>query len=61
MTDLMVERTALIDADFIAYEAAAWAHATQADAFDLTARLEGTVREWAARAFARKWIVLKQK
>ncbi len=57
MTDLMVERTALIDADFIAYEAAAWAHATQADAFDLTARLEGTVREWAARAFARKWIV----
>lgn len=57
MTDFLVERTALIDADFIAYEAAAWAHATQADAFDLTARLEGTVREWAARAFASKWIV----
>ena len=55
--DYIVKRTALIDADFIAYEAAAWAHSTQADAFDLTARIEGTVREWAQLAHATKWIV----
>jgi DNA polymerase-1 len=53
----IVNRTALIDADFIAYEAAAWAHATQADAFDLTQRVEGTVKEWATKACAAKWIV----
>jgi DNA polymerase-1 len=54
----LVQRTALIDADFIAYEAAAWAHATQADVFDLTQRVEGTVKEWAEKACASKWIVM---
>jgi DNA polymerase-1 len=57
MTDFLVKRTALIDADFIAYEAAAWAHATQADVYDLTSRVEGTVKEWATKACASKWIV----
>lgn len=53
-----VERTALVDADYLAYEAAAWAHSTQADQLELTERVQGTVRQWADGAFAAKWVVL---
>ena len=49
--ELHVNRTALIDADYLAYEAAAWAHSYQADAHDLTERVQGTLAEWQQRAF----------
>jgi len=58
VSEYHVIRTALIDADYLAHEAAAWAHATQADAFDLMERVQATVKGWAAQACCRFWVVL---
>jgi DNA polymerase-1 len=46
------DRTALIDADFIAYEAAAWAHSHQMDLDDVVQRVQRTLSEWTQYAFA---------
>lgn len=45
-----VERTALIDADFIAYQLAAWAHGNQATTEEMTQRIEDQFDEWMSNA-----------
>lgn len=50
MTDYHVERTALIDADFIAYQLAAWAHSAQADSLAMATRIEGQFEDWMQRS-----------
>lgn len=45
-----VNRTALIDGDFIAYQLAAWAHANQADQFEMSRRIEEMFEDWMRRA-----------
>jgi hypothetical protein len=55
--DRKVERTALIDGDFIAYQTAAWAVAAQADLLAVTERMQAQLGDWAERAFCTKSIV----
>jgi DNA polymerase-1 len=50
MTDYNVNRTALIDGDFIAYQLAAWAHANQADQFEMARRIEEMFEDWMRRS-----------
>jgi 5'-3' exonuclease len=53
-----IHRTALVDADYLCYEAAAWALSTQADFDDLHERLTNTIRRWVEQACCSDWIVL---
>lgn len=57
MTDYQVERTALIDADVIAYTCAAWAHGSMADQLELTERVEAMLDDWTRRAFCTKRLI----
>jgi DNA polymerase-1 len=57
MTDYIVKRTALIDADFIAYQLAAWAHGNQADSLEMTERIEETFNDWMTRACCTSFLI----
>ncbi len=50
MREYLTKRTALIDADFIAYQLAAWAHGNQADSLEMTERIEEMFTDWMARS-----------
>lgn len=48
--EFIVNRTALIDADFIAYQLAAWAHSNQASTEEMAERIEETFADWMRRS-----------
>ena len=50
MKEFKTVRTALIDADIIAYQAAAWAHSNQGDMHDAVERAEATLEDWVTRS-----------
>jgi DNA polymerase-1 len=52
------DRTALIDADYLAYQAAAWAHSYQASLDELVERLEADLKKWVTGAFCSTSIAL---
>ena len=56
--DLKVQRTALIDADFIAYQQAAFAHSHGADVGEMEDRITHLLKSWTERAFAKSFITV---
>lgn len=52
-----VNRTALIDADYIAYTLAAWAHGNQADALEMATRVEEMFEDWLNRACCTDFLI----
>lgn len=50
MGEYKLHRTALIDADIITYQLAAWAQTNQADALDVVTRIEEMFNDWMKRA-----------
>lgn len=52
-----VHRTALIDADFIAYKLAAWAHGNQADALEMATRIDEMFNDWLTRACCTEFLI----
>lgn len=52
-----VKRTALIDADYIAYTLAAWAHSSQADSLEMTNRIEEMFEDWLRRACCTNFLI----
>lgn len=55
--DFKVRRTALIDADFIAYRLAAWAHGNQADSMELNERIADTFGDWLYRGACTDFVI----
>lgn len=52
-----VKRMALIDADYIAYTLAAWAHSSQADSLEMTNRIEEMFEDWLRRACCTDFLI----
>ncbi len=58
MREYVTERTALLDADYIAYQAAAWAHSDMASEIELVERVQDTAASWKRLACATHSIAL---
>ncbi len=58
MTELKLDRTALIDADVIAYQMAARAHSHQDDVMEMTENIKALLHDWTSRAFCSDAIIL---
>lgn len=58
MSDWKVNRTALVDADYLAYHTAAWAQGNDGDTMDMVDRMTAHLSDWISRAFCTDAILL---